>query len=83
MQTTKQTAEDIRVGDIISVEKNQRVPADLVLVRTTEAAGSCFIRTDQLDGETDWKMKIALPSTQRLEDDADLAAMDAEVGVFQ
>lgn len=28
--------------------------------------GSCFIRTDQLDGETDWKLKVAVSYTQRL-----------------
>lgn len=28
--------------------------------------GSCFIRTDQLDGETDWKLKVAVGCTQRL-----------------
>lgn len=49
--------------------QNQRVPADMVLVRTTEKAGSCFIRTDQLDGETDWKLRLAIPSTQRLSAD--------------
>jgi phospholipid-translocating ATPase len=56
----------IRVGDIIILEKDQRVPADMVLLRTTEENGSCFIRTDQLDGETDWKLRIAIPSLQRL-----------------
>lgn len=30
--------------------------------------GTCFIRTDQLDGETDWKLRIAIPMTQSLED---------------
>lgn len=30
--------------------------------------GTCFIRTDQLDGETDWKLRIAAPFTQSLED---------------
>lgn len=28
--------------------------------------GSCFLRTDQLDGETDWKLKVAVLCTQRL-----------------
>lgn len=28
--------------------------------------GACFIRTDQLDGETDWKLKVAVGCTQRL-----------------
>ena len=42
------------VGDLVLLEKNQRVPANLVLLRTSESLGTCFIRTDQLDGETDW-----------------------------
>ena len=48
---------DLKVGDIIYVEKGHRVPADMVLLRTTEQSGACFIRTDQLDGETDWKLR--------------------------
>lgn len=40
----------IRVGDIVVVEKDQRVPADMVFLRTSEKNGACFIRTDQLDG---------------------------------
>jgi len=42
----------------------------MVLVRTSEKAGSCFIRTDQLDGETDWKLRLAIPSLQRITTDA-------------
>ena len=56
----------IKVGDIISVDKNQRVPADMLFLKTTEKNGACFIRTDQLDGETDWKLRLALTPTQRL-----------------
>ena len=33
------------------------------------STGSCFIRTDQLDGETDWKLRIALPACQSLHSD--------------
>jgi phospholipid-translocating ATPase len=57
---------DIEVGDLIIIEKDKRVPADVVLLRTTEKTGACFIRTDQLDGETDWKLRIAMPYTQNL-----------------
>ncbi|KAJ2797332.1 putative aminophospholipid-translocase, partial [Coemansia helicoidea] len=39
----------LAVGDLVLIEKNQRVPADMVLLRTTESAGACFVRTDQLD----------------------------------
>ena len=49
--------------------QDQRIPADMILLRTTERNGSCFIRTDQLDGETDWKLRMAIPSTQSLPSD--------------
>lgn len=60
------------MGDIIIVEKDERVPADLVLLRTTEKSGAVFVRTDQLDGETDWKLRLAVPATQRLSSDSAL-----------
>jgi hypothetical protein len=49
----------LRVGDLallaVLLEKNQleRVLADLVLLRTSlaESSGTCFIRTDQIEGE--------------------------------
>ncbi|KAI8344670.1 hypothetical protein BC941DRAFT_464880 [Chlamydoabsidia padenii] len=62
----------IKVGDMIVLRKDQRVPADMILLRTSEENGSCFIRTDQLDGETDWKLRLAVPSLQRLDSDDDL-----------
>lgn len=69
----------IRVGDLILLEKNQRVPADLVLLRTSDSSGTCFIRTDQLDGETDWKLRAAVPTCQNLHSDRDLLSLDAEI----
>ncbi|KAM5136205.1 putative phospholipid-transporting ATPase IIB isoform 5-T5 [Callospermophilus lateralis] len=70
---------DIQVGDLIIVEKNQRIPSDMVFLRTSEKAGSCFIRTDQLDGETDWKLKVAVSCTQRLPALGDLFSIRAYV----
>ncbi|XP_041723398.1 LOW QUALITY PROTEIN: probable phospholipid-transporting ATPase IIB [Coregonus clupeaformis] len=70
---------DIQVGDLIIVEKNQRIPADIVFLRTSEKTGSCFIRTDQLDGETDWKLKVAVVCTQRLPALGDLFSISAYV----
>jgi phospholipid-translocating ATPase len=43
-------AQDLKVGDIIEVKTNQRVPADLVLLYAPGEEGSVYIRTDQLDG---------------------------------
>lgn len=70
---------DLRVGDLVHLEKNQRVPADMVLLRTSDASGTCFIRTDQLDGETDWKLRVAVPSCQGVPSDADLLRLNAEI----
>ncbi|XP_056335587.1 probable phospholipid-transporting ATPase IIB isoform X1 [Danio aesculapii] len=70
---------DIQVGDLIIVEKNQRIPADMIFLRTSEKTGSCFIRTDQLDGETDWKLRIGVACTQRLPALGDLFSISAYV----
>ncbi|MGH0167838.1 UNVERIFIED_CONTAM: hypothetical protein FKN15_053658 [Acipenser sinensis] len=70
--TVKVKSSGIQVGDLIIVEKNQRVPADMIFLRTSERNGSCFLRTDQLDGETDWKMRLPVACTQRLPTAADL-----------
>nr|POE93043.1 putative phospholipid-transporting atpase neo1 [Quercus suber] len=95
---------DLKVGDVIVLNKDQRVPADVVILKsyTTESVvtqdvgmedsgsgipsqsvsnelsrnesttlnasegGEAFIRTDQLDGETDWKLRMATPLLQTL-----------------
>lgn len=110
---------NIKVGDIVLLEKNMRVPADMVLLRTSETVGtsssidlerqsepssapekylstegpakhepmahpqeeqggSCFVRTDQLDGETDWKLRLAVGTTQKYTD-ANLLDMCGEL----
>uniref|UniRef100_A0A8C0UWD8 P-type phospholipid transporter n=1 Tax=Cyanistes caeruleus TaxID=156563 RepID=A0A8C0UWD8_CYACU len=49
-----------------------QVPADMIFLRTSEKNGSCFLRTDQLDGETDWKLRLPVTCTQRLPTASDL-----------
>ncbi|KAL8721792.1 MAG: hypothetical protein Q9225_001592 [Loekoesia sp. 1 TL-2023] len=119
-------ARDIKVGDVVKLGKDQRVPADLVILKSSsaesglatsplfqpkispsnisctepdttsrseelhfaatapeddkstdipndsvtsnfDATGEAFLRTDQLDGETDWKLRLASPLTQSLD----------------
>ncbi|XP_026484609.2 probable phospholipid-transporting ATPase IIB [Vanessa tameamea] len=74
-------ASTLRVGDIVMLHKGQRVPADMILLRTNETMGTVFIRTDQLDGEIDWKLRIPLPSTQKLPTDAHLLDINAQLFV--
>lgn len=62
----------MKVGHIIKVHHNERIPADLVLLYTTEKSGGVFIRTDQLDGETDWKLRKAVTHTQIVHQESDI-----------
>lgn len=57
-------AQDMRVGDIIQVNANERIPADIVCLFTTDRSGTAYVRTDQLDGETDWKVRRPVMSIQ-------------------
>ncbi|KAF3771007.1 hypothetical protein M406DRAFT_97023 [Cryphonectria parasitica EP155] len=79
-------SKDLKVGDVLKLEKGHRVPADVVILKCFSAAdhveptaeqtqvreksgpgGETFIRTDQLDGETDWKLRLASPLSQGLD----------------
>ena len=78
--TYRQTSSaNVRVGDIIKINQNERVPADCVLLYTSEKTGSVFIRTDQLDGETDWKLRKACGMTQSFPDYMKLSQIDGTV----
>ena len=70
VQIIEKCASDLLVGDIIELKKNTRVPADIVVLKTfTESNDNqAFIRTDQLDGETDWKLRKAPGLTQQMEE---------------
>jgi phospholipid-translocating ATPase len=101
LEVTKKSR-DLKVGDVLKVRKNQRLPADVVILQSLSndsntqrlssfdedapevstdllesgqgpsesvadapanaandsSTSDTFIRTDQLDGETDWKLRI-------------------------
>ena len=48
---------DIKVGDVIQLERNQPVPADIVLLHVEGPNGIAYIETMALDGETNLKNK--------------------------
>ncbi|KAJ5109891.1 hypothetical protein N7532_002536 [Penicillium argentinense] len=116
LEMTKKSR-DLKVGDVLKVRKNQRLPADVVILQSlssdpnaerhssssfdrdapevsddlleseqgpsepvvdaspnanskkaadASSASDTFIRTDQLDGETDWKLRLPSPPDQRV-----------------
>ena len=106
MEVTKKSR-DLKVGDVLKVRRNQRLPADVVILKSVSmtlvlranlyqqnpclkrlatdllesdqgpskpapnaadnsSIGDTFIRTDQLDGETDWKLRLTFRLSQSL-----------------
>jgi len=58
---------DIEIGDIVELNINERIPADMILIKSfDEDHGRVYIRTDQLDGETDWKLRKPTSYTQKI-----------------
>ncbi|XP_030564808.1 phospholipid-transporting ATPase ID isoform X3 [Drosophila novamexicana] len=63
---------DVQVGDVIRLDNNQFVAADIMLLTTSEPSGLCFIETAELDGETNLKAKQCLMETTELGEQHDL-----------
>lgn len=89
----KVRAAKIRVGQLVLVRRDDEVPCDLVVLRTSEealGAGTCYVQTTNLDGEADLKLRRAPPSTQALARDAlpalravvECAAPNADIHAF-
>ncbi len=57
-------SKDLKIGDIVVLKKNDRIPADLLTLYSDNQQGTLFLKTDQLDGETDWKLRKAIKKTQ-------------------
>ncbi|KAL6702674.1 aminophospholipid translocase [Coniothyrium glycines] len=70
---------NVAVGDIVRVESEQPFPADLVLLASSEPEGLCYIETANLDGETNLKIKQAIPETADFVSPAELARLGGRI----
>ncbi|KAM3867100.1 phospholipid-transporting ATPase VB [Diretmus argenteus] len=52
---------DVKVGDFMKVVSNEIIPADLLLLHTSDPNGVCHIETANLDGETNLKQRRVVP----------------------
>ena len=64
---------NLKVGQVIKVNKNDRFPADIILLKSSDPAGIAYVETVNLDGETNLKHKQAIRDMQ----DAILSPADA------
>lgn len=71
---------EVQVGDVIRMENDQFVAADVLLLTTSEPNGLCFIETAELDGETNLKCRQCLMETAEMsQDDSLIGAFNGEI----
>ncbi|XP_028106806.1 putative phospholipid-transporting ATPase 9 [Camellia sinensis] len=61
---------NLRVGDVVKVEKDEFFPADIILLSSSYDEALCYVETTNLDGETNLKLKQALEVTSPLNEDS-------------
>jgi phospholipid-translocating ATPase len=70
---------DITVGDIVKLERDDAIPADVVLLQVNGGNGSAFVETMALDGETSLKNKRAPTAVASIREVSELASSGATV----
>ena len=48
---------ELRVGDIVHLSNDEMIPADILVLHSSDPAGLCYIDTQNLDGETNLKQR--------------------------
>jgi len=66
--------QDLKVGEIVKIHKNNPIPADLFLFKSSLDSGLCFVDTKDLDGETNLKEKMINTAIHNSDDETLLSS---------
>jgi phospholipid-translocating ATPase len=62
----------LEVGDIVLLRDNDQIPADIVVLSTSDQDGLCYVETKNLDGETNLKPRKSLKATSSIMSEEDV-----------
>ncbi|KAI0320024.1 phospholipid-translocating P-type ATPase [Amylostereum chailletii] len=62
----------LEVGDVVLLRENDQVPADIVVLSTSDPDGTCFLETKNLDGETNLKPRKSVNATSHIISEEDI-----------
>lgn len=68
---------NVQVGDFVRIYNDDQIPADIVILSTSDPDGACYVETKNLDGETNLKVRHALRCGRSIKH-----ARDCERSVF-
>jgi len=71
---------DVHVGEILHVQKDEQIPADLVVLSTTDIEhGLCYVDTCNIDGETNLKTMNAMEYFKKTSEIGKLAEITGRI----
>ena len=57
---------NVQVGDFLRIYNDDQIPADVVILSTSDPDGACYVETKNLDGETNLKVRQAIRSGRKI-----------------
>ncbi|KAL1925325.1 uncharacterized protein VTP21DRAFT_208 [Calcarisporiella thermophila] len=70
---------DVQVGEFVYLENDEAVPADIVILATSESDGLCYVETKNLDGETNLKPRHSLRATSDIKTPSDCGRLSFHI----
>uniref|UniRef100_A0A4W2HFR6 Phospholipid-transporting ATPase n=1 Tax=Bos indicus x Bos taurus TaxID=30522 RepID=A0A4W2HFR6_BOBOX len=79
LKNTALNVRGVNVGDIVKATNGQFLPADMVLISSSEPQATCFVATSNLDGETNLKIRQALSETATMKTEKQLSNLSGKI----